>query len=129
MNQNAHAHHMLLTTQRSDLSPPDFISQAAHIFAVFDQRTQDSGNVSYGVTAGERKYFVKTAGSESTAGSLPFEDRVALLHNAIRLNRSVTHHTLPALRNVVESAGGPILVYDWAEGELLGVPREQRSNA
>ncbi len=33
------------------LTPPDFLGGLGRIFATFDARTQDSGNVSYGVEA------------------------------------------------------------------------------
>jgi len=119
---------MLLIARETRLSPHTFAARSGNIFAVFDERTQDSGNVSYGVTAGDQRYFIKTAGSESSVHSLPIEERVALLRNAIRLNRSVTHRILPSLRNVIESGDGPILVYDWVDGELLGVAAEHRSD-
>jgi hypothetical protein len=45
-----------------DQSPGDFLRSIGQVFAVFDERTQDSGNISYGVLAGDRRFFVKTAG-------------------------------------------------------------------
>jgi serine/threonine-protein kinase len=40
----------------------------------------------------------------------------------------VSDPALPALRNVVESAEGPLLVYDWVDGELVGTTRERRTD-
>jgi serine/threonine-protein kinase len=98
------------------------------IFARFDQ--QDSGNVSYGVATGTARYFVKTAGRpDDDAPFLSHDRRVDLLRNAIRLGGSYRHRALPRFHGAVESPHGPMLVYDWADGELIGVPRRQRDDA
>jgi serine/threonine-protein kinase len=110
----------LIRAASTALGARDFIAQQGEIFAVFDSATQDSGNVAFGVKVGGERFFVKTAGAEHD--SRPFlahRERVALLRNAVRLRRSITDPVLPALHQVVESADGPLLVYDWAEGELL----------
>jgi len=120
---------LLLTAERTDLAPSAFVTRHADVFAVFDWTSQDSGNVSYGVRVGGERLFVKTAGSpEDTRPFLPHPERVTLLHNAVRLARSVSDPALPDLRNVVESAEGPVLVYEWADGELVGTPASRRSD-
>ena len=93
------------------------------VFTNFD--SQDSGNVSYGVRAGERRYFVKTAGRVDEPEHAA---RVALLRNAVLIAGSCTHRALPALDHVIESEAGPLLVYDWFDGELLGVPSARRDD-
>lgn len=111
----------LLRVASTTLGARDFIAEHGEIFAVFDSATQDSGNVAYGVEVGGERFFVKTAGARDDARPfLTHSDRVALLRNAVRLRRSVPVSTLPVLRQVVESADGPLLVYDWVEGEVLG---------
>jgi serine/threonine-protein kinase len=120
---------LLLTAQSTDLPPDAFVTRHAEVFAVFDAGTQDSGNVSYGVRALDERFFVKTAGSANDPRPfLPHRDRVALLRNAVRLARAVSDPALPALRNVIESAEGPLLVYDWVDGELLGTSASRRSD-
>ncbi len=120
---------MLLTATDTPLTPQQFLSAHATVFAVFDAATQDSGNVSYGVSFGDERLFIKTAGSpDDDAPFLRHDQRVALLRNAVRLARSVSDPALPALRNVVESAEGPLLVYDWVDGELVGTPAARRSH-
>ena len=120
---------MLLTIQHTQLTTRDFVGQAGEIFAVFDARTQDSGNVSYGIAGRSGRFFVKTAGSESgPATVLPHTSRIALLRNSIELHRSLSHPVLPALHNVIECSDGPALVFDWVEGELLGSPQSERLN-
>jgi serine/threonine-protein kinase len=93
------------------------------VFATFD--TQDSGNVSYGVRVGERRYFVKTAGRVDEPEHAA---RVARLRNAVAIASSCTHRALSVLDHVIESEAGPLLVYDWFDGELLGVPSARRDD-
>ena len=106
--------------QRVGLDPAKFLSHHGDIFAVFDERTQDSGNISYGVQVDGRRYFVKTAGRPDDDSSyLDHSGRVSLLRNAVILAESSDHRTLPELHQVVESTWGPMLIYDWVEGELI----------
>ena len=109
--------------------PEAFLSTAGEIFAVFDDRTQDSGNVSFGIAVENKRYFVKTAGSpNNTLPYLSHAERVSLLDNAVRLSRSCDHALLPPLRHVIQSPWGPMLVYDWADGEHIYTPRQQRDD-
>jgi serine/threonine-protein kinase len=121
--------HPLIEIKIIDRSPGDFLRSIGQVFAVFDERTQDSGNISYGVLADDKKFFVKTAGMlENSKAHLPHEQRVALLRNAVSFRRSVDHHSRPELLNVIESPHGPMLVYEWVPGELLGVERSRRAD-
>jgi serine/threonine-protein kinase len=110
------------------LAPAAYLGRLGRIFATFDSRTQDSGNVSFGVEAVGRRWFVKTAGDPASTAFLNHAERVALLQNAERLARDFSHPALPALVAVGESAWGAMLVYDWADGELLGAPAERRGD-
>ena len=110
----------LLDRKVIEQAPKTFLNETGNVFAVFDEHLQDSGNISYGVQVGLQRFFVKTAGDPNDPRPfLPHEERVALLHNAVRVRRSCSHSTLPRLHNVIESAHGPLLVYSWVEGELL----------
>lgn len=114
---------------RGDLTPPEYLAGVGRIFATFDARTQDSGNVSYAVAAGERRWFVKTAGDP--ADPTPFlahPARIALLRNAQAVAGSVAHPALVRLHGTLPSAWGPMLVYDWVAGELLRSPAAQRDD-
>ncbi|MET9272552.1 hypothetical protein [Kribbella sp. NPDC003557] len=104
-----------------DVLPATYLDQLGTIFARFT--TQDSGNISYGVESAGTRYFVKTAGDPAdTQPYLDFDGRVALLRTAAELVRSVSHPTLPRLHAVIESPAGPLLVYDWRDGDLLHDP-------
>ncbi|WP_328992900.1 hypothetical protein OG394_01420 [Kribbella sp. NBC_01245] len=112
-----------------EMWPAEYVEGLGVVFARFDATTQDSGNVSYGVKAPAGRYFVKTAGDPTDqAPYLDFDGRVALLRNAVRLAEAVPHPLLPELHAVIESPGGPVLVYEWREGEHLGTTREQRDD-
>jgi serine/threonine-protein kinase len=111
-----------------DVLPAAYLDQLGTIFTRFD--THDSGNISYGVQTAAARYFVKTAGDPSdNTPYLDFADRVALLHNAVELASSVEHRALPRLHAVIESPGGPVLMYDWRAGEHLGTDRDAPSSA
>lgn len=118
----------LLEGTPSSESPERFLSALGTIFARVDERTQDSGNVSYGVEVAARRFFVKTAGAPDSRAFLGHAERVALLRNAVLVAKAVDDPALPPLLNVIESREGPMLVYEWVNGELVGVPRAQRSN-
>ena len=104
------------------IQPLPYLESLGTIFARFGADTQGSGNISYGVRTEDARYFVKTAGDPAdTVPYLDFDGRVALLRNAVELAQSVTHPALPMLHAVIESPGGPLLVYEWREGELLSI--------
>lgn len=124
----------LMTTTSVTAEWRRFLVEQGDIVAVFDHHTQDSGNVSYGVDTDDGRFFVKTAGTPNShiAGvPTPYLDhasRVALLRTAVELATSCDHSSLARLRNVIEFPNGPALVYDWAPGELVGVPQSRRSD-
>src|SRR5262245_984178 len=109
--------------------PEQYLRSVGTVFAEFGALTQDSGNVSYWVQIGAERYFVKTAGRpDDPRPFLNHEARVALLRNAVRLSECCRHPTLPRLYRVIESPSGPLLVYQWLDGELLGAPRARRDD-
>lgn len=106
-----------------------YLRAVGTVFAEFGDLTQDSGNVSYGVRVAAERYFVKTAGRpDDPHPFLKHPARGALLGNAARLAASCRHPALPRLYRVIESPAGPVLVYQWLDGELLGVPRARRDD-
>lgn len=88
------------------------IDELGEIFATF---RQDSGNVAHGIRIADERYFVKGR-RDPTEGPLPEE-----LRNAAYIAKRVTHPGMPKLEEVIESAAGPILLYRWVDGELLGI--------
>src|SRR5215813_11973585 len=121
--------HLLLDCEVIDGDAESYLASCGTVFAKFDNLTQDSGNISYGVQVAGERYFVKTAGNpEDSHGVLDHPRRVELLRNAVRLRATCDHFTLPKLYRVTESWNGPLLVYEWLEGELLGAARDKRDS-
>lgn len=119
--------HPLLNVNVIDALPEHYLSTVGHLFAVFN--TQDSGNISYGVQVEDTRYFVKTAGDPANPQPyLSQPQRVALLRNAVHLAQSTAHPALCRLYHVIESPQGPMLVYEWIDGELIGTPSARRAD-
>ena len=121
--------HPLLEQAAINEAPGDYLRSVGVVFAEFGAQAQDSGNVSYGIQVGDGHYFVKTAGLvDDPQPFLDHPSRVALLRSAVRLSASVSHPILPQLLNAIESPNGPLLIYPWLAGELLGVSHESRDD-
>ncbi len=121
--------HPLLDVENIEQTPDVYLNSVGNVFAVFDERSQDSGNISYGVQTAQGRYFVKTAGHPNDPNPfLSHSERVSLLRNAINLRRSCDHRTLPPLHQVIESPTGPLLVYQWVDGELIRVAAAIRND-
>lgn len=124
----------LLSVSATAEEPADFVRRHGTVVAEFGHLTQDSGNVSWLVETGDGRLFVKSAGpviGNVRGATVPYfdhEGRVRLLRNAVELARSCKHAALPRLLNVIESPAGPALVYEAAQGELVGVPRRMRTD-
>ena len=83
--------HALIDREAIDEPPDQYLRSVGTVFAEFGERTQDSGNVSYGVEVAGDRYFVKTAGRpDDPRPVLKQPARIALLRNAARLRVSVT---------------------------------------
>ena len=106
--------------------PLEFLQRTGEILQVFDEHTQDSGNISYGLQADGRRYFVKMADPEVESFS-PLSERIERLRNAAMLRRSITTSLIPDLHAAIESPYGPLLVYAWAPGQILYADRDRRS--
>ena len=115
----------LLATRDTPLTPSEFLNRIGTVFADFDE--QDSGNVSFGVTAGSRRFFVKTPGAPETHTPLPHPRRVDLLLNAAKLAQDVVSPALPPLLNRIQSPHGPMLVFEWCHGDLLAAAAHLRA--
>lgn len=121
--------HPLLGVESVERTPADYLNRVGDVFAVFGENTQDSGNISYGVKVESERYFVKTAGvPDDPRPYLSHPERVSLLSNAVRLRQSCDHPTLPRLHRVIESPDGPMLVYEWLDGELVRADRARRND-
>ncbi len=100
------------------------------VFRVFDDRTQDSGNISYGLqTPGGERLFVKTAGhSRPSPGGTPYAQRVAALRRSTVAQRELAHPALIPVRQVFEGTDGLAVIQPWFGGELLRAPAGRRDH-
>lgn len=116
-----------LSCTSTDLLPSEFVNKHGKVEREFSHHTQGSGNVSWLIETGKRRLFVKSAGVDlppPPGAPEPYFDhagRVRLLRNAVEVAHSCRHPALPELLNVIESAGGPMLVYQAVAGDLIGV--------
>ncbi len=99
-------------------------------FAVFDQRTQDSGHLSYGVqTPDGRRVFAKTSGGPADSpGGTSRAARADALRRTAGIHGEVDHPALVAVRDVAEADDGVVVVHDWFDGELLHCPAARRQD-
>jgi hypothetical protein len=123
----------LLSLTSTSESVESLVERSSLVRRRFDDRTQDSGNVSWLVESDGHALFVKSAGSPSPAPFAPrplldHAGRVELLDNAVELALSCDHPALARLRNVIATATGPALVYDAAPGELVFVVEAERTD-
>ncbi|MEU7064517.1 serine/threonine protein kinase [Streptomyces sp. NPDC046161] len=85
------------------------------VFRTFDD--QDSGCTSYGLAAGNGRWFVKTA-------STP--DAVSSLRRAEAVHQAVSHPAIVPLVHSFTTDTGLALVYPWMNGEVLYHPTRSR---
>jgi hypothetical protein len=105
---------------RADLPPAAFLAGHGEVFAEFGARTQDSGNISYGVRIADTCYFVKTAGiPDDPRPALTHAERVRLVRNGAALRLGCDHPALPRLVRIIESDQGPLVFSEWCDGSLL----------
>ena len=55
--------HPLLDVERIEQAPDIYLNAVGSVFAVFDERSQDSGNISYGVEDRAGTLFCKDSGT------------------------------------------------------------------
>lgn len=99
------------------------------MFAIFNDLTQDSGNISFGIQTPDGKLFAKTAGrNEPSPGGTPFVQRITALRRAAEVHHGVDHPALVHLVDVVDATDGIVVVYEWFDGDLLRSPAERRDD-
>lgn len=113
-----------------DRSVAETVRGLGAVFATFDHRTQDSGNISYGVeTSSGERLFLKTAGNDAPSpGGTSYAERVTALRRAAEVHRGLEHPALVRLIELVEAADGIVAVYEWFDGDLLRSPAEKRED-
>ncbi len=93
-----------------------FAEQCGEVFVSFE--SQDSGCISYGVEAAQRRWFVKGPATDAARESLA---------SVIEFHRRVRHAVVVRPVEVVEVDGLPVLRFPWVEGETLYSATTQHS--
>jgi serine/threonine-protein kinase len=95
-----------------------FLSKCGKVFKVFDD--QDSGNICFGASDGENKYFIKFAGAPTAQSHISPEEAIKRTKNTVQIYRDLEHPTLTKLIDADEIGGGFAIVFEWIEGDCMG---------
>ena len=95
-----------------------FLGKYGKVFKVFDE--QDSGNICFGVTDDENKYFVKFAGSPTERSRISTEEAIERIKSTVPIYRDLAHPVLTKLINAEEIGGGFAMVFEWTDAECMG---------
>lgn len=94
-----------------------WLKELGKVFCVFDQ--QDSGNISFGVQNGEKKYFVKYAGAQTIEYEGTTQAAIDNLNKAVTVYQDLKHETVIRFVRKIKTDYGIALVFDWFDGECL----------
>ena len=94
-----------------------FLQAYGSVFQVFAQN--DSGNISFGVSQGERRFFLKVAGAPTAYSCLSPAQAVENLRTALPLYQRLAHPSLIRLVEHFPQGELYVAVFQWAEGDCL----------
>lgn len=106
-----------ITFNVSEYRDFSFLSKYGKVFTVFDQN--DSGNISFGISNGNQRYFVKIAGIKTQESSTESKQAVEVLKNAMKIYEKINHPSLIELVEHYEFDDLYVSVFKWVEGECL----------
>jgi serine/threonine-protein kinase len=95
-----------------------FLNKYGKVFKVYD--AQDSGNICFGMTDGDNKYFVKFAGAPTERSNVTADEAVDRMKNTVPIYRDLAHPILTRLIDAEEIGGGFAMVFEWADAECMG---------
>lgn len=95
-----------------------FLSQYGSVFTVFDK--QDSGNLCFGVKDGDRKLFLKIAGTSTTKSRASKEEAIDRLISTITIYEDLQHPNLIQLIDHKPIDGGYLAIFEWFDGACMG---------
>jgi serine/threonine-protein kinase len=93
-----------------------FLSEYGKVFKVFDE--QGSGNISFGVENGDKKYFVKFAGAQPEQYNEFCGDPVSAvkrLKESVTIYHDLAHPNLIKFIKAEEIGGGYITIFEWSD--------------
>ena len=92
-----------------------FLRKYGKVFKVFDD--QDSGNICFGMSDGDKRYFVKYAGAPTERACVSTEEAVANQKRTVEIYKELAHPTLIRYISSEEIGGGFAMIFDWLDAE------------
>ena len=97
-----------------------FLSKYGKVFKVFDN--QGSGNICFGVTDGDNKYFIKYAGAPAENYTGTAENAIERLKRAVPAYQDLAHPNLIKLIKAEDFGYGYAVVFDWVDAVHMWTP-------
>jgi serine/threonine-protein kinase len=113
------AEYMINNTRYRLKEPHDlsFLSRYGTVFCVFDEN--DSGNISFGVDNGSKKYFIKIAGLHTMSSCISTDAAIDNLQKAMTVYEEIQHSHLIELYEHFGIDDLYVAVFKWVDGECL----------
>nr|WP_317377783.1 hypothetical protein [uncultured Faecalimonas sp.] len=103
--------------QLKEIHDFSWLQEFGKIFAVFDQN--DSGNISFGVARGTKKFFIKVAGINTSESIRTKNEAILALKSAMSVYEAIRHPHLIELVKHGSLDDLYISVFKWADGDCL----------
>ncbi len=94
-----------------------FLRKYGTVFKVFDD--QDSGNICFGMSDGDKRYFVKFAGAPTERGYSTGDAAIANLKYTAPIYEDLAHTNLIKFVSAEEIGGGFAVVFEWVDAECM----------
>jgi serine/threonine-protein kinase len=94
-----------------------FLREYGRVFTVFSRN--DSGNISFGTDDGERKCFIKVAGTKTAESIITPEEAIGNLKKAVVLYLALSHPRLIQLVEHFEYDDVYVAVFQWVDADCL----------
>jgi len=94
-----------------------FLRKYGKVFKVFDD--QDSGNICFGVSDGDDRYFVKFAGAPTAHACVNAEEAIANLKRTVPIYRDLAHPNLVQYINSEEINNGFAMIFAWTDAKCM----------
>jgi serine/threonine-protein kinase len=104
-----------------------FISKYGKVFKVFDN--QGSGNICFGVSDGDKRYFIKFAGARTEQYISTVDGAIERLKMAVPVYQDNAHPALIRFIKAEDIGGGFAVVFEWVDAWCMhvGYPEDHRN--
>jgi len=96
-----------------------FLSEYGKVFKICDN--QDSGNICFGVSNGENKYFIKFAGAPTERACVSIDEALENLKRTAPIYRDLAHPNLVKFVKSEEIGGGFAMIFEWTDAECMHI--------